>query len=55
MGAYNRRMIVSTLAGIGASYDNRPVDEIDTQRHYQFAHMGNEFYGLNRFILIDPS
>jgi len=55
MGAYNRRMIVSTLAGIGASYDGKPIDEIDSQRHYQFAHMGNEFFGLNRFILIDPS
>lgn len=54
MGAYNRRMVVSTLSGIGASYDAKPIDEIDSQRHYQFAHMGNEFYGLNRFILIDP-
>jgi len=56
MGAYNRRMITSTLSGIGASYGGRqPVNTIDKTNTYQFAHMGNEFFGLNQFILVDNS
>lgn len=53
MGGYNRRMITSTLSGIGASYKRQPVTTIDKTNTYQFAHMGTEFYGINRFILID--
>lgn len=56
MGAYNRRMITDTLSGIGAAHGGRiPVNTIDASNTYQMAHMGNEFFGGNRMILIDPS
>lgn len=54
MGNYNRRLITDTLSGIGATAPNRiPVNTIDKTKTYQLADMGNEFYGLNRFLLID--
>lgn len=55
MGSLNRRMITTTLSGIGATMKGIPVHEIDKQNTYQMAHMGNEFMGANRMILIDPS
>lgn len=56
MGAYNRRMITSKLSGIGANMGREiPVHEIDKTDSYQMAHMGNEFFGGNRMILIDPA
>lgn len=56
MGAYNRRMIVSPLHGIGATpAGGIPVHTIDKSNTYQMVHMGNEFFGLNRMIVIDPA
>lgn len=55
MGSYNRRMITATLAGIGAAMKGIPVNTIDTSNTYAMAHMGNEFFGVQRMILIDPA
>jgi hypothetical protein len=54
MGSLNRRMITATLSGIGASIGQPPVNTIDSANTYALTHMGNEFFGGNRFILIDP-
>jgi len=56
MGAYNRRMITAPIHGIGATpAGGIPVTTIDKSNTYQMAHMGNEFFGLNRMIIIDPA
>lgn len=55
MGAYNRRMITDTLKGIGANGGSIPVNEIDETNTFQMAHLGAEFFGGNRMILVDPS
>ena len=56
MGAYNRRAITAPLHGIGATPPGGiPVNTVDSTNTYQMAHIGNEFFGLNRMILIDPS
>lgn len=56
MGAYNRRMITTSLHGIGATpAGGIPVHTIDKSNTYQMVHMGNEFFGLNRMIIIDPT
>ncbi len=55
MGRLNRRMITDTLSGIGATMTGRPVHTVDKSNTYAMAHMGTEFFGGNRFILIDPS
>ncbi len=56
MGAYNRRMITAPLHGIGATpAGGIPVHTIDRTNTYQMSHMGNEFFGLNRMVIIDPS
>ena len=56
MGAYDRRFITAKLSGIGATYaGEQPLNTIDTAHTYQMAHLGNEFYGVNRMILIDNS
>lgn len=56
MGAYNRRMITDTLSGIGATpAGGRPINTIDKSNTYQMFHGGNEFFGGNRMILVDPA
>lgn len=55
MGAYNRRLITDQLSGVGATPGGGiAVHTIDKSNTYMMAHMGNEFFGLNRMILIDP-
>ena len=53
MGQYNRKFLVSTIAGIGASGKKQALTTIDKTNTYMFCHMGTEFYGMNRNILID--
>ena len=54
MGSLNRRMITDTLSGIGATIKGIPVNTIDASNTYSMVHMGNEFFGGNRMILITP-
>ena len=52
-GAYNRRFKMDTIAGIGSTLQGeKALNTIDKRRTYQMCHMGTEFFGGNRMILI---
>jgi hypothetical protein len=49
-------MITAPIHGIGATpAGGIPVSTVDKSNTYQMAHMGNEFFGLNRMIILDPA
>lgn len=56
MGSHNRRFKVGKFVGFGSNLANETIQEVtDRRREMMLAHEGAEFFGVNQFILIDPS
>lgn len=56
MGAYDRKFITDSHAGIGAALKGeRTIHTLDKRQAFMFTQMGAEFFGGNSMVIIKPA